>query len=238
MAPWRQPDRTDLHYSATFVEMGGDIGLILPSPVLVPSFFPQSWVPNTATSRWVWASPPGSNPGYTEPGVYDYLMTFDLTGFDPASALITGSWAADNQGLDILVNGISTQQTALETAFTGFTIDPNNLLAQVNIVDFRVRNTLVNPAGIQIQFTQQSADAVPEPSTLTLFGLSLVGLVGLGAGTTIGRRYGISLHVQSILVPPTAQPQAAKRMARTFRQSLSARSLHINRVTKHGKQTK
>ena len=43
----------------------------------------------------------------------------DLTGLDPLTAVIQGSWSTDNSGNDILVNGVSTGNTS--PSFGGFT---------------------------------------------------------------------------------------------------------------------
>ena len=39
---------------------------------------------------------------------YTYRTTFNLSGFDPTTASLTGQWAADNEGPNVLLNGIST----------------------------------------------------------------------------------------------------------------------------------
>jgi hypothetical protein len=169
---------TDLHYLATFQSSDPeDVTLPIISPVRVPSFFPDTWVQNTSTSRWLWAVPPSSDPNYTDPGSYHYVMQFDLTGYVPSSAVITGRWAANDLGLDMVVNGHSTGQTANPFTFTDFTIDPNILVAGINVLDLPVRVEGVSPDGIQVQFTQASANTVPEPSSMVILGAALAGLI-------------------------------------------------------------
>ncbi len=46
-------------------------------------------------------------------GAYQYRATFDLTGFVPATLVISGVWAADGYGADILINGKSTGVTTV-----------------------------------------------------------------------------------------------------------------------------
>ena len=46
-------------------------------------------------------------------GEYVYRTTFDLTGFDPTTAMISGIWSADDRGIDILINGTSTSRRSL-----------------------------------------------------------------------------------------------------------------------------
>jgi hypothetical protein len=44
---------------------------------------------------------------------YIYETTFDVTGFDPSTVRLIGRWATDNEGVNILINGISTGIKAL-----------------------------------------------------------------------------------------------------------------------------
>ena len=74
-------------------------------------------------------------------GDYAYRTTFDLTGFDPATAIVLGGWATDNTGTDILLNDVSTGllNTAGYGGLTQFTIS-SGLRAGVNTLEFRVNN--------------------------------------------------------------------------------------------------
>ncbi len=101
------------------------------------------WVANNAGSKWVGprfntAGAAGLAQGN---GTYTYRLTFDLTGLDPATARISGVWATDNFGIDILVNGQSTGQAngAQFVAFTPFTVT-NGFVSGLNTIDFTVQN--------------------------------------------------------------------------------------------------
>lgn len=63
------------------------------------------WVANSDVSKWIG---PRFDTTEAASGVYVYRITFDLTGFDPASAVLLGNWAADNDGAstEILLNGL------------------------------------------------------------------------------------------------------------------------------------
>jgi hypothetical protein len=65
---------------------------------------PPIYVDNSSTSQWIWQNPNGQPTNVTR----TFRTTFNLTGLDPNTALISGKWAVDNIGVDILINGIST----------------------------------------------------------------------------------------------------------------------------------
>ena len=101
------------------------------------------WVANTASSKWVGprfntSAAAGLAQGN---GTYTYRLTFDLTGLDPATARISGVWATDNQGIDILVNGQSTGQPngGQFVVFTPFTVT-NHFVSGLNTIDFTLQN--------------------------------------------------------------------------------------------------
>ena len=72
---------------------------------------------------------------------YNYKTTFDLTGFNPATARLSGRWATDNNGVDIILNGVSSGQvnTAQFGAWTPFQIT-SGFLAGTNELTFVVAN--------------------------------------------------------------------------------------------------
>ena len=102
-------------------------------------------------------------------GLYDYRTTFSLSNFLAASAVITGQWATDNGGV-IQINGVSTGQHTLHqySAFTAFTIT-SGFVAGLNTIDFFVNKTY-GPTGLRVEQTG-TANAVPEPAALALFGV-------------------------------------------------------------------
>ena len=104
-------------------------------------------------------------------------MTFDLAGLDATTALIAGQWAADNTGLDILINGNSTSNTC-----GGFSVLCNfniasGFVAGINTLEFQVQD-VGGIAGFLVSSISSSADAipVPEPGMIAIFGLGLIGL--------------------------------------------------------------
>src|SRR5260370_6912841 len=99
------------------------------------------WVANTAISKWI---SPRADSTMAAGGDYTYDLTFDLTNFDPNTASITGNWATDNGGVDILINGISTgnANTIQFTAYTPFSIT-NGFIVGLTTIDFQSNNPTV-----------------------------------------------------------------------------------------------
>lgn len=142
------------------------------------------WVANGPNSNWI--GPRTDAAVGNLPGTYIYRTTFDLTGFSPSTAEITGIWTTDNNGLDIVLNGVTLGYTAPYGAFTdfdathyAFTIN-SGFVSGINTLDFVVNNGQVgpgdntpNPTGLRVELSGE-ADLVPEPATSGLVGLGLL----------------------------------------------------------------
>ena len=150
------------------------------------SGFPLNvWLPNTATSKWL--TPSANQAESYDPsanGTYRWTLSFDLTGFDASTALLSGRWAADNTG-SLFLNGTLISQIAapIEGHRTWTTINPVNtgFLAGANVLEFvvtNVQNSSGNPTGLRTELVS-SVSAIPEPSSyaLLLAGLGVVGWV-------------------------------------------------------------
>lgn len=151
---------TDTHYSILSPAQQGIV--INQAPI------PGSWVANTAARRWIWETATGDPVNVTR----TFRTTFDLTGFDETTASLSGLWASDNLGLDILINGISTGNTSAGfSALSAFTIT-SGFVAGVNTLDFVVQDT----GGISGFLVSSLSGTVPEPGMLVIFGLGVAGL--------------------------------------------------------------
>jgi hypothetical protein len=100
----------------------------------------------TADSMWIGQDAAGSGDVGSP---YTFRLSFDLTGFDPASVRITGAWGVDNNG-DITLNG--QVPTGMGTfSLSGADMDNFNVehdftitggfVAGMNTLDIQVTNT-------------------------------------------------------------------------------------------------
>ncbi len=134
-----------------------------------------TWIDSDGLSQWIGPDP--VNGSTFANGCYqlDYQTTLDLTGYDPSTVSLSGIWATDNFGLDILVNGNSTGNTANSyQSWTPFTIS-NGFVAGVNTLDFVWGND-GGPGGLRVEFTSGTGCLAPEPASLLLLGSGMTAL--------------------------------------------------------------
>ena len=167
----------DTHYTLTTVPSGTAQLAVHTSAGGYPV---GPWIGDDSLSAWIG---PKNDPQLDGPvGYYDYETTFTLNGFDPATVSITGQWSADNEGINILINGVATGQTTNggETAFNGFTpfTISSGFVPGVNTIDFIVNND-GGPTGLRVEMTGAAslASIIPEPSSLAAFATGLVALM-------------------------------------------------------------
>ena len=141
----------------------------------VPPVIPNTWLAEGPSSNWI--APNAANPASAAVGWYTYQTTFDLTGYQPATAVVVGRWATDNVGEAILLNGVSMglQNTQQFLAWTTFTLS-SGFVSGVNTLAFQVDNagTAPNPSGLRVEIlagTTATLIPVPEPATLSFLAL-------------------------------------------------------------------
>ena len=143
-----------------------------------------AYIANDSDSKWVSLSStggPGSNTTI-------YRLIFDLTGFNAATAKLTGNFGGDNEAT-LILNGTSTGNvtTNFSGALAGFTIT-SGFVAGLNTFDVQLRD-FGAPAAFRIDNFAGTAElaatngAVPEPASWAL----MIGGFGL-AGATLRRR--------------------------------------------------
>jgi hypothetical protein len=168
----------DPHYSVSGpgVPGGG------PAAVYSPSSIWFQWVPDDPHSGWIGFQDSFSSSPH---GNYTYELSFDLTGYNPATASLSGSWAADQFG-SINLNGNATGVSVPDGNWNAasfpnlnpFTIS-SGFHSGVNTLDFIVTEP-DDGDGLRVRDLALTATPVPEPSTLCLLiGAAIVAGIGL-----------------------------------------------------------
>ena len=167
----------DPHYSVSGpgVPGGGPAAVYSPSSIWV------QWVPDDPHSGWIGFQDSFSSSPH---GNYAYELSFDLTGYDPATASLSGSWAADQFG-SINLNGSSTGVTvpdgnwnaALFPNLNPFTIS-SGFHSGINTLDFIVTEP-DDGDGLRGRDLALTVTPVPETSAFCLLTAAAV-VAGIG----------------------------------------------------------
>jgi hypothetical protein len=161
---------TDPHY---ILSVSADAGFPGPNAIVINEGFPiPPWVANGPDSKWI--APMADQAVGNAEGDYTYQTTFDLTGYDISKVSVIGSWAVDNTGVDILVNGVSTGITSPGFGnYVSFTIT-NGLVAALNTLDFKINNAPAtpNPTGLRVNLKGLLDFQAVQPTVTLHIGLS------------------------------------------------------------------
>ena len=125
-----------------------------PDAIVTTNIANDYWVAQSETSKWIAPSADQSYPTTPNPcdatGTYVYRTTFTLTSEQVATFALGGQWGADNYGIDILLNDVSTGTTNVGyTPLTAFTIT-TGFVAGLNTLDFEV-NDIGCPTGLRVE---------------------------------------------------------------------------------------
>jgi len=173
---------SDSHY--TIDEVGG-------ANAIVRTGLPTTYLANDANSQWIWQNANGQ-PSSSASLLRTFTTTFDLTGLDPTTAVLTGAWGTDNQGLSIFLNGFDTGVapllgviTANFASLTNFVIS-SGFISGLNTLKFNIEDNGVQ-AGFRAALSgtadvdsQSTVGVVPLPAALPLYGtgLAIMGFIG------------------------------------------------------------
>ncbi len=157
----------DPHYSLISVPSGTTAIRVLTSANGYPI---GPWRGDNTTSRWI---APNSDSQVNGPfGNYTYRTTFDLTGFDPSTAKITGLWSSDDYGVNIVLNTTNLggfSNFGASSIFTPFSIS-SGFQSGINTLDFIIDNRGGGPTGLRTELVGTAnlgpTSAVPEPFTV------------------------------------------------------------------------
>ena len=108
---------------------------------------------------------PAFNTGGAATGNYSYQLSVDLTGYDPRTAFLAGSWAADDTG-SIFLNGVDTGfwSTNYFVGFSTFTLT-NGFVLGTNLIEFRISNA-ASPTGLRVETYKERCNEKPCPSSV------------------------------------------------------------------------
>lgn len=124
------------------------------------------WLASSAQSKWI--APKADQSGGSAAGDYTYRLTFDLTGLEPSTAVITGRWTSDNAGTALLINGASTGITydGNFAAFSGVWTINSGFVEGLNTLDFQINNAsaAANPTAFRAEVSG-TAELQPPPGT-------------------------------------------------------------------------
>ena len=165
------------------------------SMAFVAGIIPGTYIPNGPNSQWIG---PGVDQGpitIYPAGDYVYRTTFDVTGFEPSSTVITGQFASDNPGI-ILLNGADTGIKSPDyTAWTPFSLT-SGFVSGLNTLDFRVTNfTHATALHVELSGTVNPIPVPPPPPPLQLPDL-VVDQFNVPQFAVVGQTIGISWSVR------------------------------------------
>ena len=138
-----------------------------------PPITSNDYIGDNSSSAWI--GPDNSDVLDGPVGAYVYRTTFNLMGFDPSTATITGGWSSDNAGVSIFLNGVDTGNPPTNfiqfaMGFAPFSIT-GSFVPGINTLDFTVNNG-GGPTALRVEMTG-TAVPVPVPGAVVLAGMGL-----------------------------------------------------------------
>ena len=159
------PASADPHYQLT------ESAHSTPPPPAIAATVIQNhpaWLANDTFSSWLGPVNPGATG--VAAGNYTYRTSFSLAGFDPASAALTLSVAADNRLNDVRLNGVTNGIAYVGfQSFSGSYSVTSGFVPGTNTLDFLAANdgSSPNPAGFRVRLAGTAKKLIPTNTTLT-----------------------------------------------------------------------
>ena len=188
-ATFNTPGNVDTHYtviSSSSLPSAPLAGVGAPAYVLDPTVYPGNVYVNNPGSLYISPAPTGSGTANT---YYDYRTTFDLTGYVPSTASLTGNYSGDDTLVGLYFNGVNTgtvgNPSGNYSAITPFTFT-TQFVTGINTIDFifyNINQAGTNPTSLAVGGLTLTAD-VPEPGSVAM----LVGMGISGAGFLVRRK--------------------------------------------------
>jgi hypothetical protein len=160
------------------------------------------WIGDDLRSAWI--GPANDSQLNGPPAIYTYETTFTVSAFAAPTAMISGGWSTDNNGIEILLNGnvVVNQPTSFTQFSAGFNLFSitSGFQAGLNTLDFIVSNghyddnpntgtggsdPAWNPTGLRVEMTG-TVDA-PVPPTVAMSAI-LFGMIGVVASFRVLRK--------------------------------------------------
>jgi hypothetical protein len=140
---------------------------------------PGSWLANTSVSQWLTPnSQAGASFDANTIGIYEYSLTFDLSGMNISTAEFAGRWATDNAG-EIFLNGTKLNNDSSGFgSWSSFSSAGGTFESGLNTLTFIVTNFAQlsgNPTGLRVEFLSSNVE-VPTPSTIAILAIGIIGL--------------------------------------------------------------
>ncbi|MGB0658530.1 MAG: hypothetical protein ACPGNV_00025 [Mangrovicoccus sp.] len=124
--------------------------------------------PTMPGSAWVWDAD-----GFQNYETVVFGFSFDLTGYDPTTASLSGHWAADNYGF-IRLNGVEIAQlpnfnsTSFSQMNSYLALGQGQFMPGINHVSYEITNQTYN-AGLRATAMVTAAE-IPLPNSLLFLG--------------------------------------------------------------------
>lgn len=132
------------------------------------------------TSRWISMN----DSPYQPTGTFNYSTTFDLTGFDISTAILSGQWTVDDYATLMLNGNVLGTQSGQWSFFTAFTVNGGSGFFTSGVNTLTV--SLTQADGYfdalnvdQLSITADAVSTTPEPASIALVATGLVGMFGV-----------------------------------------------------------